>query len=397
MTDTSANAQVGPANAPAFTMWMGLPPDFAAHSSFPALFQDVVALLRPLGVGSAESNEPRRYELSDRGIQLLIDGALHGRIGQLALETSADADSNGRALCTLHLAGRATTTPLAAGLGVVVHPPSSVSGEECIGKLTNFVLRWFASSNAASAFVSYSSLSNGRRLGDTPTVTAHESQNGRGVIRSWRALQRYARGAAWGVGLGPELLRYMGGQQSVVASAPCDATPVGDGVWLQLPGTPPPKAPHQAALAKFLSPLLDWSRDERLALDGPAATVTRPPRPRPSRARPRVHVVPPVDLRVDDFGTTTGINIHLVNPPDETTVANITELIGSWRLAYADPGAKIGIIHDMHGPTVDGVVLRWSIDFGSVNQHQSIAELAERLAALGPEISRIFVGVEGAG
>lgn len=65
--------------------------------------------------------------------------------------------------------------------------------------------------------------------------------------------------------------------------------------------------------------------------------------------------------------------------------------------AFADETGE-GVLHAIDGPSVDGRVMRWSVDLGSADAGRALRELAERLAEIAEiRVQRIVVGVETVG
>lgn len=390
---------------PQLVAWLGGSPALGGDADrLLALLDDVLALARPYGVDSVWSSEPRTYRLTPRGRDALGQALAAGRPESLIVASDPRVRTSG---ATAELTLGAREFPSAARqVSVRLRPPDR--WDETALQLVDLVQRWFAPVGAAAAFVS------AFRFGDTaaqddPTVTAHERGPERQALWTvWPALPRYLRGAFWGNGLGAGLCARLGGPERVLADAPVAlARPLGDGVWLQLPGTPPAAGEDLARLGEYLAPLLHWTKADVAPL--------APPRPRvPSRQRPAGAATassgssrPPrgraVAVRLaSELGPDVALNVTLAASPTDEQRAAIEAAVDAWYhagFAGAFPsGVGRGVFHDLTGPSSDGAVLRWQADLGSADVERAIRVLAERLGAVpGVAVRRLVVGTEEVG
>jgi hypothetical protein len=91
----------------------------------------------------------------------------------------------------------------------------------------------------------------------------------------------------------------------------------------------------------------------------------------------------------------TGVNVCLSHPPTTQNQASLSEVVNRWYgrgLAGAFGGRGL---HQISGPSIDGSVMRWRIDFGSANFQVAVEALTQDLGAI-PDfrVMRLIVGVE---
>lgn len=402
------------------TAWLAGPPGLRGEAELlTVLLDDLLRLLRPYGIRSVWTSEPRIYRTGSRGRALLAEALADGRVEGLVLDNRPVVAEAGSANAHLRL-GPSSEPDLAFLMTIVVRPALMNSPAQIAAQLTGFLLRWLGPLRAAAAFISYSWIQDGRRVGDQPLRTAYEEEHGLPTLISWSALRRYARGAFWGTGLGPDLCAQLGGQVRVLREAPVAlARPVDKGVWLQLSDSPPAEPAALAHLAAFLAPLLTWTREDVLAVESEAhgeeaiaklirstsvkATAFLPPAPTPETAdaspAPLSSASQAVPIRgLRDLEPETGLNVYLAAPPTPAQRATMETAMEAWyREGFNGHFGGTGF-HDLTGPTVDGRVMRWHADFGSADARHAIRSLARRLAELpGATVERLVVGTEHAG
>jgi hypothetical protein len=282
--------------------------------------------------------------------------------------------------------------------GLLVRPYFADQRQGVLEQLVALVTRWFVEWGAGAAFVSFAGPGRPEQQ-DVPLRTAHEVAHILPTLLLWPDVCRYSRGAFWGTGLGPDLCDPLSGRDRVLRDAPVSvAQPLGDGAWLQLSGIPPAEPAELQQLATFLQPLLTWTAADLLAHARSHVTTIPPeeeqhrPRQRPIRGAPTL----PVRFR-RDFEGTGGFNLHLAAPPTAAQRDDIQAVMDAW---YQDGfwGAFGGRgLHELTGPSVDGAVLRWFIDFGSADERIAVRVLAQRLAPLpGLAGARLVIGTEEA-
>jgi hypothetical protein len=285
--------------------------------------------------------------------------------------------------------------PVSLAMSVKCGEQSEATGT-VVDEMAQLIRHWFAPLHAAAAFVS-------NREGGYVGSTRHESHSDRRMLVTWEAVNHYARGTTWSMGLGPTLCNRLEGAESVLANAPVPIKGrLGDGVWLQCSGNPADDYESVlAALEAYLYPLLDWTRDDPIVQwpkpYAPPSDST-PRRGRSTSPSPVAGVVTPVPVEyLPDVGLDTGLNLYLREPLDETRLAALTELVGDWygRGLFGGFGG-VGF-HELRGPIVDGSILRWRIDFGSADILVALETLARELGATELGMQRLVIGVEHVG
>jgi hypothetical protein len=415
---------------PGVTGWIGASPELRAKPSLVQdLLDDMLDLLRPYGVRSVYSGEPRTYRLGPKGRTLLTEAIAARRPDALIMSQGSRSPWNvdvDEVMASIFL-----TTPAHPHIGsrfeVYVSPRDPAAWSRVCTVVSEFVIRWFARLEGAAAFVSVQGRNDHWHiLGDAPGLTRHEASPGRGMILTWPAMQRYLRGAFWGTGLGASHCERLGGRDQVLATAPAPiARSVGNGVWLQLSETPPAPPDALTALSEFLKPLLDFTQadilrdrtDAEAAIAGTGQTATAtsgPPRPdEATRAAAREKLLiarrekgleregSRVAVRVRglrQLEIDSALNIKLADAPTLLQQAIVEEVVEGWYEEGTDHGFGDGHLHYLNGPSLDGAVLRWSIDFGSSDALAAVRALAQRLANL-PEVSvtQLALGAEELG
>jgi hypothetical protein len=91
----------------------------------------------------------------------------------------------------------------------------------------------------------------------------------------------------------------------------------------------------------------------------------------------------------------SALNIKLADPPTLLQQAIVEEVVDRWYEDGAEHGFGDGHLHYLNGPSLDGAVLRWSIDCGSSDALAAVHALAQRLANL-PQVTvtEVALGTE---
>ncbi|MFN8526488.1 MAG: hypothetical protein U0821_25585 [Chloroflexota bacterium] len=231
-------------------------------------------------------------------------------------------------------------------------------------------------------------------------------------------LSRLGRGCFWGTGLGAGLCERLGGVERVLAEAPAPIKLRGrEGVWLQLSELPPAPARALEELQRYLAPILDWT-DAEIMAGRPrsrefAGTAYVPEKTRAEHAAERAarkhrDAAPPIEYVPDLAEDATApqdvtLNLYFAAPLNEPGLAQMEAVIEAWFGAGLDgafPYDEDGPsgMHQVDGPSIDGAVLRYTIDFGSADADAAIQDLAERLAECESlHALQIVVGTETVG
>lgn len=384
-----------PENEYGLTAWLIAPPELARNSpALRDLWSDLLEFAGPYRVDSFWTSAPKTYGNTPTGRAQLTDALAGGRAPTLIFRGYRASPSPG-VLDTILSLRALEYADLAVKLEIAVSWSRAVEWTAA-GELIDLIRRWFARVRAAAASIS-------DRQGDSARVTPHELQPRRRALVTWDALNFYARGAAWAMGLGPGLCARLGGPERVLAEAPVPLRePLGQGVWLQCSSSPfEDYAPVLTRLEAYLHPLLDWTRDDPLVQWprwGPPVPETEPTAP---SARGQVRLTSaaaarPVPLEyLPDVELDTGLNVYLAAPPSERQVERLRDLVGRWYGEGVTGGFGGVGLHDLGGPTVDGSVLRWRVDFGSADPEVAIDALARELgAATDLRVERLLIGVE---
>jgi hypothetical protein len=391
----------------ALTAWLAGPPELGNDPEFAmALITDLLLFLRGgeqrFRVDSVLTDEPRIYPTDSQG---LADLARRIR-AKSARELDFAGESRDRAVgdVTAHITlGRSLSfrSPLATAVGVALRPADGHRLADTTERVVGFVKRWFVAMSAVSAFVSNYGALAGRSFGDHSTATEHEHGAERTVLLEWEDLRRFARGAFWGTGLGPDLCARLGGRERVLSEAPAARKePLGEGVWLQLSAAPPTDQSSLETLRVYLQPLLEWTRVD-LATQFPNGPRERSGgghgrlASRDSASSPRVSVQVLPRFHEDHSG---GLNIYLGAPPTSEEQEVIERTVRSWydsSFQASSSGAQQAGFHDIRGPTVEAQVMRWFIDLGMANAPVALDALAAELGRLGGvKVDRLVVGTE---
>jgi hypothetical protein len=423
----------------AVTGWLAGPPELADEPVLlDAVLSDLLALLRSYPIGSIYTSEPRYYRPTARGRALLAEALAARRVDQIILATPAHPPSEGA-----HDDASASLLPWAAhrhpDTAVQVHLGIRPAQREALRttavEVTDFVTKWFVLFRAAAAFVSVSGYHGDRLIDDSPMVTGFEREPNRAIVWGWAEVCRYARGAFWGMGLGPDLCARLGGAERVLRQAPVAITrPLGKGVWLQTSEAPPAEPDDLERLAEFLVPLLDWSVSDLQALRATAQAEWRARTPlaatleaaslqrsgNDAAMTPHPHMAQAAERAPTATGSAHGgprtvpirglreaevdaaVNIHLAAPPTPEQLATLLSLLGAWYAEGFDgawpSGFGVGGFHSMSDPVCDDRIVRFQMDFGSADGGRALRVLARRLAALSsPEVRRIVLGTESVG
>jgi hypothetical protein len=267
--------------------WLAGPPSLAGEGPLHvALLDDLLSLLRAYRIRSVHTSEPRYYRPGPKGRVRLTEALLAGRAESLYLSAALPAGAAGSAGASIRL--RFEDRPdFAVDVGARILAGGGGAQVPALARdVAEFVVRWFAPLRAAAAFVS-------DRLNADPGRTEHELEGLRPSLMRWSALIRYARGAFWGTGLGPELCAHLGGREQVLREAPVAIKrALGEGVWLQVSEAPPAEPQALDRLTEYLAP----------CCNGPAPTSSGsarrsccrrkscnrcPGRPRRAASRPR--------------------------------------------------------------------------------------------------------------
>jgi len=388
------------------TAWLAGPPHLKNEPVLlMALIDDLLEMFQPYDVKFVHSGEPRNYRLTPKGRAALFDLLSERRTDllQVGSETGPvryDAPEQGVASSFIWF-GSTSDPRSVVTIGLSIARRSG-SRSEVLAEILTFVKRWFVRMEASAAFVSWTALRDrwygDGTAGNGPTEHEREKhrQEGIGNLFEWPVLTRYARGAFWGNGLGPQLCERLGGRARVLREAPVPiAEPLGEGVWLQLSGEPPPPEDELARLKEYLAPLLNWGKQDIDALLPPVApAMLRPPLPRvpPSTT--------PIPFRfVQDSETDVVLNLHLRRRPSPNEQAAVEAAIRNWRRDAEEGFFGDSDFHYVGEPSLDrqNHMLRWSADLGRVQPMEAIERLALRLGAvpLGA-ITELVIGQEEA-
>jgi hypothetical protein len=415
------------------TAWIGAPPDVRQDGTLVhAVVSDLLRLLQPYHLQPIYTSEPRHYRLTPKGLAMLEEALLARRADMVIILTTtwipsfSTIDDSVNAMISM----RSSRFPdSSTSVGLSIRPVRAEAFGRIAAELTDFVTRWFAPLRAAAAFVSTSGYSpsdagtrSWRQTGDTPMSTAVEYARYI-TLMQWFEITRYARGAFWGTGLGPDLCERIGGRDRVLAEAPAPIVrPLGDGAWLQLSPMLPADPEDLARLASFLQPILDWTQqdlnrlrtewwarrraEEEAGRAGASVKESAEAMLREAEVRgegPIRGQRKAVAVRgIDNLGVDVTLNVSLALPPTPLQVALAELVVDQW---YGDgfDGAFQGDygeggFHSLHGPSVDGAVLRWHADLGTADGLLAIRALARRLANI-PTIAvrRLTLGTEEVG
>lgn len=370
------------------TLWLAMSPETATEASTALeLIEDLFALLKPYGARSVWSSEPRTYHTGPAGRRALAEALSSGRIRDLVMAPPTKIRG---VAAMVRLDPRLCT----AGLNVRAEGEDDRRLVSTFNAGVPFLKKWFIRTNAASGFVSVDAH-------DYDIQTGYEAQLGQGVLSTWAAVQRFLRGVFWGMALGPSLTSRLGGIDTIARDAPAAVIePLGHGVWLQATASPDSESQAGSPLATYLAPLLSWTRDD-VAPTGvfETAELTRAEMPSGGdvSAAARRAAVPVRFAR--NAGIDTGLNIHFRQAPDQTARERVSTVVQGWYAIGVSGGFGGRGFHELNGPTVDGNVMRWRIDFGSASVRPSVGSLASDLGqAVGPSIvAGIVVGTEKAG
>jgi len=387
------------------TAWLAGPPSLGNDPALlMSLIDDLVELFRGYEVRTVHSGEPRKYRLTEKGRAHLLAMLTERRtdIVQVSSETGPglfDAPALGVAMSLVHLRSHWGESEDAVTVGLSCSRRTG-SLSEVLPHVVGFVKRWFPRLPAASAFVSWTDRYGGRRHGDGAGgigPTTHEDATGQPAFFRWPAHEHYLRGTFWGNALGAALCERLGGRERVLREAPVAlAEPLGDGVWLQLAGEPPPDENELLRLAEYLRPLLTWTNEDLEAIT---------PRPPSQPADPAPPPVPqgttpvPVDLSSDLEGT-VALNVHLTHQPSGEEVALVAAAVRAWRHDASEGCIGGEDFHYVSEPAVDwgDNVVRWSADLGHADTTQAIRQLALRLGTFQQElVEYLSVGEQNTG
>jgi hypothetical protein len=175
---------------------------------------------------------------------------------------------------------------------------------------------------------------------------------------------------------------------------------LGRGVWLQAPSEPNSDSTILEPLRSYLGPLLTWTRADTGA-PAPPPAATEPVDPtRINRLNDQLsHKVRPIPARFKrDAGIDTGLNLHFAEAPTPAQRSAAEKVVGGWYVEGAT-GSFGGVgFHELTGPTLDGRVMRWRIDFGSADSRRAVRWISRELTGIpgAPGIERIVIGTERA-
>jgi hypothetical protein len=388
------------------TAWVAGPPMVRRDSSLLiSLVDDLLRLLKPYGIGSLLTSEPKIYHSTPNGLKLLAESLLQRRIDGISLGSEPYRVNDAGYACADLDFGQATyASDMALGIDVRIRPALTTDIDNTAASLNSFAKNWFSKLGAAAGFISAWQMGDEHTMGDFASRTSYEATNGLPGLMLWSDVCRFARGAFWATGLGPDLCAQLGGRERVLRDAPTVvAEPLGTGVWLQLSGVPPPDPVEVEHLQRFLAPVLNWRLSDTNYGQRPAPTPgelgARPTRkagsPIVTRPADGACVVPIHFLR--GVSGTDGVNIHLQSRPNRSQCAAIQALVSGWYRHGFHGGFGGTGLHSISGPIVDGNVLRWLVDFGDVDVRQAAGTLAQSLGQLkGVRVARLVFGTEQA-
>jgi hypothetical protein len=394
------------------TAWLAAPPTLRdAHELVFALVDDLLLVLRPYAIRTIYTSEPRYYRLGSTGRARLAEALTSGQVENLHLGSDPATRAQGSAVASLFLGSKASVDT-ATRVGIRIQPYEDSGAEPALiaRQLVHFVARWFGRLRAAAAFVS-------DRLDDDTNCTVYEAERSQGALFTWPALRRYSRGVFWGTGLGPDHCAQLGGREQVLRDAPADVRrPLEEGVWLQLSEVPPAEPYAYRRLGEYLAPLMTWTRDD-VQLMVPSAgdtaetassAIARQPaelpsipgtlQGLPSGSLGRRRAVP-MRLIGGDVEVQTGLNVYLSEPPTPGQLEALIAAVQAWYQEGFDgafpSGLGQGAFHHLFGPSVEGAVLRWHVDFGSADERHALKSLRMRLADVtNVSVLRLIVGTE---
>ncbi|MFN8526294.1 MAG: hypothetical protein U0821_24610 [Chloroflexota bacterium] len=393
--------------------WFACAPGGLDAESLLNLAAELRAILGVFGTAHAETSEPRRYLATPPGMTAFANAVRASRASsfRIGVDDSSVRESQVRARVRydeiwgqesfVQAEIRLVFDPSAAG----VDPGDVASRVRDLVQLA--IDRW----PGAAAYVS-----------DRPPHFDRFSIYGDGSNRyapiTWAELSKYAVGCFWVTYLGAGLCERLGGVERVLAEAPAPIKLRGrEGVWLQLSELPPAPEGALEQLQRYLAPILDWT-DVEIMAGRPrsrelAGTTYLPEKTRAEHAAERAarkhrDAAPPIEYVPDLAEDATApqdvtLNLYFAAPLNEPGLAQMEAVIEAWFGAGLDgafPYDEDGPsgMHQVDGPSIDGAVLRYTIDFGSADADAAIQDLAERLAECESlHALRIVVGTETVG
>ena len=173
--------------------------------------------------------------------------------------------------------------------------------------------------------------------------------------------------------LGPDLCEELGRKERVLKNAPVAAArPLGNGVWLQASASPNSDSTILDPLRGYLAPLLSWTRTDTGG--GPPPPATTEPARRPTIYRESAqHIVGRIPTKfMPNAGGDRGLNLYFAETPDPAQRTAIVEAVRKWYALGLTGGFGGSGFHKLNGPTIDGRVMRWRIDFGSADCRRTV-------------------------
>lgn len=394
--------------AAGLTAWLGGPPGILVGGDLVvSLLGDLIEIMRPYGVWEIGTSEPRTYGLSSRAQGQLAEALKAGRITDLGFVGGSVFDPWGGPQVSVQVSLRSPYgNYFATTVGLDIRRLTQAEAVTAAPILAELITRWFAPLQAAAAFVS-------DRPEDAAIITVHERSERRGSLLTWPAIGHFLRGVFWGMGLGPSLCARLGGRGRVLVEAPVAvARTIGEGVWLQVTPEPPAGEAALARLAAYLKSLLHWTPAERRALRPTSSStsttseteadslVSTPQRERdPALGREagtrvtRGREVPISIIELIDPDVC--LNVYLRAAPSRSQQDAVERAMATWyERGFEGQFGRAGF-HSLSGPTVDGRVMRWSVDLGSADSQRALEALAHSLGRLSsPRVQRVVVGTE---
>lgn len=403
--DTFMRIPLGSAGTPRnmlrVTAWIGLPPMIRdAPETLIAFLDDLLQLVEPYNVQSVQSGEPRMYRLNVRGRAGLKDALMEKRIEYFTL-VNEDFATYPHIYCNVFAQfGYRQHPNAAARIDFRVWPRTLADSQGAADTIADFIKRWFIPLHAGAAFVSLTDSQNSAHVGDDPTITSYEKLRQQSLLH-WPAITRYVRGAFWSNGLGPDLCARLGGQAQVLRDAPvfC-AEPLGKGVWLQTSEVFPASQETLDQLARFLAPLLDWTKNDILPYFSQigAALIPQEITAETDEFEDALHPMVAVRWLDTSYESDVSINIYVASSPTLEQRVSIQALLSRWYAVGFNGGFGGSGFHSITDASFGGPVIRCSIDLGKVDALLAFDSLRKRLAALpNIEVREVVLGTEVVG
>lgn len=212
---------------------------------------------------------------------------------------------------------------------------------------------------------------------------------------SGQALERFARGTAWGLWLTEKHLNGLGGRERVRSDAPvARVLERPTGLWLELTASPwDISVSALDEFEQFLLPILPSAEQIRLlsALEPVDTTVSEAGWFASTSEQPTSRRENELPVRVEWLTADEGdivINVHLSQEPSPAALAALTRFVEGWydagasgRFPPADtPEGETGSFHFLSDMERDGLVVRWWVDAGAADVEAAIRDLVQGLS-----------------